>query len=683
MYLGANISLVEEQCRTPLCAESFVDDFAYILNYIESPLLGCSFGSTNQKGEIASTTSQAKRDVLVPCKELVGLGENSQGVRCTTDSDCAQIPPFHCDRIHNVCALPSPKEVDDAYLKCYIDRMDSVTESLLRGSFPALVDYGRDDYEFFEIVRQGSGYPQCSSTRFALETRYRFGFIYDAPSLSCKADVLGLTLPQDTAQVLSECGMQRCLDTTCSFVPKECYERCQAKVNFDYSVFLGCPETQSCNVDIPEEECNGKFVCAYCPPRAFSSQCVHLPGIDTPEECSSAIVCELANGEIVTGLSDEECLRTQGSCSVDCEGQMCMSLNQLPGICATDLPASQVECDNLAVATGEVTLWYTEFSGESICVFPNVENEEECDEVRILLSKWLSLVTIGLNTVGWINSPSPSYCLQISPLDGTSWSSCSDYPPIGLDPCDRSSSARQAYMQCYVETRVPCETQQQCEAAAYCTDVEYTRQKRDSAGVFVYADGACFTSGVANEGSKSGVQCGSNSIRPLIGCLDPELSEEECVNGNDEEGRLISRQWLTTANTKDECVQNTPGRYGCHLPSEPTQHLVWYNTSDCECAFGTSEYAWDWIEGTWSGGTVRTPSWLQASVIPDYVVDSDALNYGVLDLYVISSYDIAFSDRVKSQSICENTAVLTPLSEIVCDCFDDLDDLAPPVNPGM
>ena len=237
-------------------------------------------------------------------------------------------------------------------------------------------------------------------------------------------------------------------------------------------------------------------------------------------------------------------------------------------------------------------------------------------------------------------------------------------------------------MQCYVETRVPCETQQQCEAAAYCTDRAYTRQKRDSAGVFVYADGACFTSGVINEGS-SRVQCEGDSTRPLIGCLDPNLMKGECVNGKGKEGQPISRQWLTTATSKDECMQNTPGRYGCHLPSEITQHLVWYNTSDCECAFGTSEYAWEWIEGVWTGATVRTPSWLQTKVERDYMVDPGTLNYGALDLYVILSYDSAFSDRVKSQSICENTAVLTPLSAIVCDCFDDVGDLAPTVNPGI
>ena len=236
-------------------------------------------------------------------------------------------------------------------------------------------------------------------------------------------------------------------------------------------------------------------------------------------------------------------------------------------------------------------------------------------------------------------------------------------------------------MQCYVETRVPCATQQQCEAAAYCTDREYTRQKRDSAGVYVYADGACFTSGVTKEESRP-VECGSfDSIRPVIGCVDLNLTEEQCNSGKSEDGYLISRKWLTTANTRNECVQNAPGRYGCHLPWEPTQHLVWYNTSDCECAFGTSEYAWEWIEGTWSGGIVRTPSWTQARFEPDYGYASTLL-YVNLDYYVIASYDIAFSDRVKSQSICANTAVLTPLSSIVCDCFDDTDELVPPVNPG-
>ena len=266
-------------------------------------------------------------------------------------------------------------------MKCYIDRMDSVTESLLRGSFPALANYSRNDDEFFDIVRQGSSIAQCSSTKFALENRYRFGFLYDAPSLSCKADALGLTLPQDTAQILSVCGSQRCLDTTCSFIPKECYEKCQAKVTFDYAAFVECPLTQSCNVNLPDVECNGGFVCAYCPPGAFATQCVHLPHIDTPEECSSATVCELANGEIVVGLSEEACLQTQGSCSVDCEGEMCMSLNQLPGMCTARWPTTQSDCDDLAMVTGEATVWYTEFGGENLCVFQNVDHEEECDEV--------------------------------------------------------------------------------------------------------------------------------------------------------------------------------------------------------------------------------------------------------------------------------------------------------------
>ena len=260
--------------------------------------------------------------------------------------------------------------------------MDSVTESVLRDTVPGLTNYSRSDDEFFEIIRQISVSTQCSSTKFALENQYLIGFVYDAPSLSCKADVLGMTLPQDTAQVLSECGAQRCLDTTCTFVSKECYEKCQPKFTWDISTLYTCPSTYTCNVDMPAEQCNGDFVCAYCPPSAFATQCVHLPDIDTPEKCSTATVCELANGEFVVGLSEDECLQTQGSCSADCEGEMCMSLTQLPGMCAWSLATSQSDCDDFAVLTGEATLWYMEFSGESLCVFPNIEQEEECNEVR-------------------------------------------------------------------------------------------------------------------------------------------------------------------------------------------------------------------------------------------------------------------------------------------------------------
>jgi len=40
--------------------------------------------------------------------------------------------------------------------------------------------------------------------------------------------------------------------------------------------------------------------------------------------------------------------------------------------------------------------------------------------------------------------------------------------------------------------------------------------------------------------------------------------------------------WVTPATTKDECVNQNTGRWGCFLP-DVRQHLLWLDAEDCEC----------------------------------------------------------------------------------------------------
>ena len=377
------MSKVEQTCRTPTCTETFVQDLAYTFNYIDSPLLGCNYGFSDVLATSDSTIREAQSDTIDVCKELVGFGKNFQGVSCVSDSDCAYIPPFHCDRLNRVCAVESLQQVEDAYLACFIARMDSIVESILRDVIPPLANYSTTDFEFYYLMRLAFNYPECASPRFAFENRYRVGFVYDAPSMECKARELGLTLPEDTAQVLEECGPQRCLDTSCKYESKDCYENCYPRVTLDATAPFSCPVGETfCNVDLSEEECDGRSVCAYCPPSGFRRQCFVLEGIDGPEDCESATVCELPDGQILTGLSEQECLQTQGYCDVDCDGVVCMSLKGLTGACVAEMVMSEVECDGVGGDVGEPTLWYTGYStGQGLCVFPNVFSEADCDTV--------------------------------------------------------------------------------------------------------------------------------------------------------------------------------------------------------------------------------------------------------------------------------------------------------------
>ena len=341
-------------------------------------MLGCASNTRDSTLNFLGEVRESQLEISTPCRELVGLGSHFQGVPCATDNDCQHIPPFQCDRSHNVCALGPLKDVEDAYLACYIARMDDVNEFFVRRDLGLGNEYSKSDPEFFSAFRAQASGPGCASSRFALENQFRPSNIYDAPSLSCKADQLGLTLPQDEAKLLAECGPQRCLDSSCKFRNDECYEKCYPRISLERNA---CPvDEKFCNVNLPEEDCDGRYVCAYCRPSGFFTQCTHIEGITSEEECMEAIACELPNGEIVTGLSEQECVQSMGSCSVDCEGEMCASLNGIGGVCATTVTISQPDCENIGNSRGVEVLWYTDFSGQPLCVLPEV-GEADCEEV--------------------------------------------------------------------------------------------------------------------------------------------------------------------------------------------------------------------------------------------------------------------------------------------------------------
>ena len=217
---------------------------------------------------------------------------------------------------------------------------------------------------------------------------------------------------------------------------------------------------------------------------------------------------------------------------------------------------------------------------------------------------------------------------------------------------------------------MPCKSQEDCETAAMCTDIEYTRQRSDSVAPYAFTDGACFTSGVMDV-AHTEIMCGENSVQPPIGCIDLALSEAECISGQASSGVYVYREWLTTAMSESECVRNSPGRYGCRLVTTLTDYLAWYNSSDCECAYGESKYAWEWVPGVWSGGTVRVSTWLKANVESKYAPDENTLSFLLLDSINSFSSQYVSSFDIKSQVICRNTVGLSYILPIVCDCFGD------------
>ena len=128
------------------------------------------------------------------------------------------------------------------------------------------------------------------------------------------------------------------------------------------------------------------------------------------------------------------------------------------------------------------------------------------------------------------------------------------------------------------------------------------------------------------------------------------------------------RVWLTPAMSETECVNKNDARFGCRLPSFE-QQLIWLDEEDCGCKGGVSEYAWKWTSGVWNNnGVSRSLEWREVESVEKYQW-TPSLSFELLQSWLEANEEQRFSFAVKSEVICENDYVLSPLNSLVCDCF--------------
>ena len=212
----------------------------------------------------------------------------------------------------------------------------------------------------------------------------------------------------------------------------------------------------------------------------------------------------------------------------------------------------------------------------------------------------------------------------------------------------------------------PCPSQEDCEASGHCSDQSWTTIIRSEDPPEVQY-GACFTAGLYFDGPF----CFVGTERPGIGCREADIvSPDDCPEFEvvNDGIRWWWRTWLVPAMSEEECVNQRDGRYGCQLPG-PEKTLMWLKGDDCECFGGYTAYAWEWTTGVWTpSGVSRTLEWKEIAPVEKYQW-TPSLSFELLQTWLELNEEQRFSFAVKSEVICENGYVLSPLNVLVCDCF--------------
>ena len=298
--------------------------------------------------------------------------DDFKGIDCVADFECEEWSG-RCNHQTKKCMLETTSEVEDAYLECYISKMSSSLEEYLRLNVlpPEVAESAsRDSEEFFLALKVAALVDDCVATNEPLDIFLRSRYVWTAP-IACKARVLDL--PEDDVEGINAvCPDGNCLGTFCRESSASCFRNCEPSYVFHESSESECLSTVCPVADgLPGDECVGTY-CLYCP-GGEDEDCIYVPG--DQEFCENTVACELGDGGVVFGLTDEECDAQTGSCSVDCPGESCRSLDGLNGVCLATVD-SETLCENLNSISGVNAIWYE----DSICVV-NAETLSTCTEV--------------------------------------------------------------------------------------------------------------------------------------------------------------------------------------------------------------------------------------------------------------------------------------------------------------
>ena len=277
-----------------------------------------------------------------------------------------------CNHETKKCILGTVAEVEDAHLQCYISKLSPSLEEYLRlNVLPLGPDSSSVDSEaFFLGLKYAATVDDCIVREDPLDIFLRSRNIWTATT-ACKADVLGLS-EDDEAGVNALCPPGYCLGTSCRQSTAQCYRSCDPLYVSHPSSETECSSSPTvCPVSGLPGECEGSY-CAYCP-GGEGEDCQYVPG--DQDFCLNTVACELVDGSVIFGLTEDECNVQSGFCSVDCPGESCRSLDGLYGVCLATV-SSESLCEDLNLFSGVDASWYE----DSICIL-SATDRSSCTEV--------------------------------------------------------------------------------------------------------------------------------------------------------------------------------------------------------------------------------------------------------------------------------------------------------------
>lgn len=282
--------------------------------------------------------------------------------------------------------MPSLSVVEEQFVRCYIDRMSSITEDYIRRRVlpERLGSVDKDSEEFYLAIREMARDADCVNENNAFDVGYRRRLLL----LDRYAELSNpICVYDEYLCAYASCPLRyNCLSLSCRMANNlGCSSTLQVTKGIMQSSEATCPTDEGiCSFEnVNLEAClEGRNVCGYCRERELGESgedeaCIALPEVMSQQECSATVACELPDGTVTTASSEEECRSSHGECSVPCEGFSCKSNNGITGVCYIASAETQSEC----LSAGEVATFTAVWENDEICALSNVSSEADCNQV--------------------------------------------------------------------------------------------------------------------------------------------------------------------------------------------------------------------------------------------------------------------------------------------------------------
>ncbi len=127
--------------------------------------------------------------------------------------------------------------MENEFFSCYLDKMTASLETYLKYFIlnvsisvfshfcfrtyvlpSSVANYSKDSPQFISALRSAATVNDCAAPHDPFDLQYRTRYIWDTLDLGCKALYMGLTYPDNSTLMQSECPPGNCLGTFCQEV---------------------------------------------------------------------------------------------------------------------------------------------------------------------------------------------------------------------------------------------------------------------------------------------------------------------------------------------------------------------------------------------------------------------------------------------------------------------------------